>query len=88
MNAYVQLAIILLVLTVKIGKVSNIHRKGVFQTISNRNSSRDECAIESTCPKNHACQNTDGSYFCECIEGYEFRAEYNNCLDIGRVSDF
>ena len=60
----------------------------MYNFILNKNSSRDECSIETACPKDHQCKNTDGSYWCECFEGYEFKAEYNNCIDIGGVSKF
>ena len=49
---------------------------------------RNECLIETTCPKTYKCENTDGSFFCACIPGYEFKVEHNNCFDIGGVPMF
>ena len=31
----------------------------------------DECALMSPCRNGGTCQNTDGSYHCRCVKGYE-----------------
>ena len=38
----------------------------------------DECSRQSVCPKSAQCQNTEGSYICNCFDGFE--GEY--CTDI------
>ena len=30
----------------------------------------NECAGENVCDANAMCNNTDGSYTCQCVEGY------------------
>ena len=30
----------------------------------------DECSKQSACPDNSKCRNTEGSYFCDCFDGF------------------
>lgn len=34
------------------------------------------------CPENSNCFNTNGSYYCECVGGYQFGAGNKSCVDI------
>lgn len=38
----------------------------------------DECSLNSTLC-DHVCINTDGSYMCECNEGYQLVSGTNQC---------
>ena len=38
----------------------------------------DECAEQNLCSKNSECKNTEGSYSCDCLDGFE--GDY--CIDI------
>lgn len=43
----------------------------------------DECAVENECDSNALCTNTEGSYVCRCVRGYEGDGKY--CIGITRV---
>ena len=43
----------------------------------------DECAVENECDSNAPCTNTEGSYVCRCVRGYEGDGKY--CIGITRV---
>ena len=38
----------------------------------------DEC-IEGTDACDHNCTNTDGSYYCTCMDGYELELDNHTC---------
>lgn len=40
----------------------------------------DECEDENNCDLNALCTNTDGSYICRCLRGYEGDGRY--CIGI------
>ena len=46
-------------------------------------SDKDECSLHEGCQ--YKCINTDGSYYCDCPEGYEVQAN-GKCRDIDECS--
>ncbi|XP_077972829.1 uncharacterized protein LOC120338513 [Styela clava] len=42
----------------------------------------DECEIATSCPENSKCNNTVGSFFCTCLDGYKFNENETMCNDI------
>ena len=38
----------------------------------------DEC-VDGTDGCDHNCTNTDGSYYCTCMDGYELESDYHTC---------
>ena len=38
----------------------------------------DEC-VEGTDRCDHNCTNTDGSYYCTCMDGYELESDNHTC---------
>ena len=38
----------------------------------------DECT-EGTSGCDHNCTNTDGSYYCTCLDGYELESDNHTC---------
>ncbi|XP_021050559.1 hemicentin-2 [Mus pahari] len=45
----------------------------------------DECRVRSLCQ--HACQNTEGSYYCLCPSGYRLLPSGKNCQDINECEE-
>ena len=45
----------------------------------------DECLQEDICPEHNICQNTDGSYDCNCNPG--FKSAKSGCLDVDECRD-
>ncbi|KAL6061907.1 hypothetical protein STEG23_031526, partial [Scotinomys teguina] len=45
----------------------------------------DECRVRSLCQ--HACQNTEGSYYCLCPSGYRLLPSGRNCQDINECEE-
>ncbi|XP_027279680.1 hemicentin-2 isoform X2 [Cricetulus griseus] len=45
----------------------------------------DECRVRSLCQ--HACQNTEGSYYCLCPSGYRLLPSGKNCQDIDECEE-
>ncbi|KAJ7393557.1 hypothetical protein OS493_006542 [Desmophyllum pertusum] len=41
----------------------------------------DECVDTSNCPTNSVCKNSDGSYECECNDGYRKSDDGSSCVD-------
>ena len=42
----------------------------------------NECDVDGTCSQN--CHNTNGSYHCSCVEGYELKADERGCKALGK----
>ena len=40
----------------------------------------NECFSDDICQANYDCVNTDGTYYCECLQGYEHID--GNCLEL------
>ncbi|XP_060245885.1 hemicentin-2 [Meriones unguiculatus] len=45
----------------------------------------DECRVRSLCQ--HACRNTEGSYYCLCPSGYRLLPSGKNCQDINECEE-
>ncbi|KAI6661312.1 Fibrillin-3 isoform X2 [Oopsacas minuta] len=45
----------------------------------------DECAQETNCQ--YSCENTDGSYYCACTEGYEIATNGYDCIDVNECQE-
>ncbi len=43
----------------------------------------DECSVDGTCSQ--LCQNTNGSYHCSCVEGYQLRPDGRGCKALGKL---
>ena len=43
---------------------------------------RDECVLSHSCM--HGCVNTDGSYYCECNQGYRLASNNHSCVGKSR----
>ena len=41
-----------------------------------------ECFIDDICNANTDCVNTDGTYYCECMQGYEYVQELESCIEL------
>ena len=53
----------------------------------------DECDGENVCLFDQKCENTDGSYYCACFEGYERDVPNDqqaaaNCIDVDECVDY
>ena len=47
------------------------HRKYLLNDVTIINLDLDECTTSNDCDRNALCTNTEGSYLCRCIRGYE-----------------
>ena len=50
----------------------------------------DECYSQSVCPKNAKCKNTEGSYICNCFDGFEgdYCTDIDECNSTGGLEIF
>ena len=46
----------------------------------------DECALIEDCCINGKCLNTDGSYICECPQGYHLDSDGHTCIDMNECA--
>ena len=53
---------------------------GYVQRYSGECVDEDECDFYTNCQ--HSCVNTEGSFHCDCNEGYELADDQSNCTDI------
>ena len=53
---------------------------GYVQRYSGECVDEDECDFYTNCQ--HSCVNTEGSFHCDCYEGYELADDQSNCTDI------
>jgi hypothetical protein len=44
----------------------------------------DECLLNNTLCQ-QVCVNTDGSYFCDCMEGYQLMEGTNQCQGVWKI---
>ena len=54
--------------------------------INNSSTDIDECSPTSPC--NQICVNTEGSYRCECFDGYEMDSNGNCIGEYGHVANW
>ena len=53
---------------------------GYVQRHSGECVDEDECDFYTNCQ--HSCVNTEGSFYCDCYEGYELADDLYNCTDV------
>ena len=54
---------------------------GHFTTPDGHDRDINECSLMDDCCTNGKCINTDGSYFCECPDGFHLDSDGHTCID-------
>ena len=57
---------------------------GYVQRYSGECTDEDECDFYTNCQ--HSCVNTEGSFHCDCYEGYELADDQYNCTDVNECN--
>merc|ERR1712168_386124 len=66
------------------GKICSCKKSQCLFTPTNSSRCKDinECAVPYNGGCSQNCQNTDGSYYCECVSGFELADNQHFCMDV------
>ena len=59
----------------------NYKKRSIYVNFKGHPRDIDECSLIDDCCINGKCINTDGSYMCECPNGYHLDSDGHTCVD-------